>query len=511
MKPFARIAPRLGYVASVGLVLLSTFGCAEDLNGVPWYAALSSFHFPHLYSVDLDEDTFQPAIRNSTSEHILVEFYAPWCPHCQHFAPEYERLALTIDRSQHLALGAKLSASHTSLAKPGILSATVDCLRHASLCQSWGIDSFPTLLWGRKVDWLSDSRQHLSEVAVTEATAEAVAHWIDNETHIHIDPSQVSRQELFKLVHWSNRVSTDSHVSASAASSSSSQISAKADAWDVQVATALFLHNAFAQLTSDSFSDTDLDKKIGALSDFIALLTDRFPETANSGTPCRDSLAALGNRLKGNGSAFQKTATPLQAEGDGNIILANMDPDTMESEWRFCGMEWDTLGERGWRSCRGTWPGKRGFTCGLWTMFHMLAARAGDRDAGRELHVLRTVVSEFFDCEECRKHFETIPVTAADVRTKRAVQLWWWTTHNAVNLRVKSFEDQFEDGDPAYPKVQWPTLSQCPDCRRLKQDSKPRSVFLSLPRAGHQVKPELKNSSWDLDAVASFLTHFYGA
>ena len=38
-----------------------------------------------------------------------------------------------------------------------------------------------------------------------------------------------------------------------------------------------------------------------------------------------------------------------------------------------------------WRACAGSTPGKRGYTCGLWLLFHSSAARssATARDAGR--------------------------------------------------------------------------------------------------------------------------------
>jgi thiol oxidase len=38
-----------------------------------------------------------------------------------------------------------------------------------------------------------------------------------------------------------------------------------------------------------------------------------------------------------------------------------------------------------WRACRGSEEGKRGYTCGLWLLFHSLAARAAyptSRDGG---------------------------------------------------------------------------------------------------------------------------------
>merc|ERR1719482_2362152 len=64
----------------------------------PWYVRVSQFHFPHFFVMDLDDTNWKQELEKTPDEYVLVEFYASWCPHCQHFAPEYERLGLTIGR-----------------------------------------------------------------------------------------------------------------------------------------------------------------------------------------------------------------------------------------------------------------------------------------------------------------------------------------------------------------------------------------------------------------------------
>lgn len=54
-------------------------------------------------------------------------FYAPWCPHCQHFAPTYEAVA------------------EAFVGDPRLRACAVDCVANRAACQARKINSFPTL------------------------------------------------------------------------------------------------------------------------------------------------------------------------------------------------------------------------------------------------------------------------------------------------------------------------------------------------------------------------------
>lgn len=44
--------------------------------------------------LELTAESFEPTLRSLPEDRwVLMEFYAHWCPHCQHFAPEYEKAA----------------------------------------------------------------------------------------------------------------------------------------------------------------------------------------------------------------------------------------------------------------------------------------------------------------------------------------------------------------------------------------------------------------------------------
>uniref|UniRef100_A0A672Z3X1 DnaJ homolog subfamily C member 10 n=1 Tax=Sphaeramia orbicularis TaxID=375764 RepID=A0A672Z3X1_9TELE len=75
-------------------------------------------------SVDLTPDSFRSLVLFG-KDHWVLDFYAPWCGPCQHFAPEFEVLARTL--------------------KGEVRAGKVDCQAHYQTCQSAGITAYPTI------------------------------------------------------------------------------------------------------------------------------------------------------------------------------------------------------------------------------------------------------------------------------------------------------------------------------------------------------------------------------
>lgn len=117
--------------------------------------------------------------------------------------------------------------------------------------------------------------------------------------------------------------------------------------------------------------------------------------------------------------------------------------------------------------CQGTEEGTRGFTCGLWTLFHYLTVRAANAEAASDpLEVLQAIhgyVKHFFGCSDCAEHFKDMAKRKNiwQVASKSEAVLWLWGAHNEVNNRLAG--DITED--PVFTKKQFPTEEMCPTCR----------------------------------------------
>lgn len=86
----------------------------------------------------------------AANHFVMVEFYAPWCGHCQALAPEYARAA-------------------TELKSIGVFLAKVDATGETELAQQYGVQGYPTIIFF--VDGNAKPYSH-------HRTSEAIVTWV---------------------------------------------------------------------------------------------------------------------------------------------------------------------------------------------------------------------------------------------------------------------------------------------------------------------------------------------
>ncbi|KXZ42884.1 hypothetical protein GPECTOR_113g296 [Gonium pectorale] len=418
---------------------------------------------PRLASVQLGEKNFTDSLAALGGNHFcLVEFYASWCPACQHFAPTFEKLAAFLKSKQ--------------LGDSTLYVARVDCASEVKLCGEFNVSGYPSLLLGLAPDFGSKALKQLRSFE-GQRELPLLASWVGayfNTTLTYVE------QEAEQAA-----------ASASASSAPRRPLPFGPE-WllaDVEGAT--------LQLWSIMASTPPLHAgaaKRAALREVLATWAEAHPSAS-----CKTASARLL-------SSFESLWPPDAASAPSALLRSSP-----------CGPAGGLAWRGAWLTCAGSRPETRGYSCGLWLMIHTMAlsydssamypppytfpVRAHgmlpERTAAPAmLSFLNAFNSHFFACEPCVRHFSKILAApeAAALSDRRQLALWLWRVHNEVNERLRGIETRYghsTSGDPAYPKEIWPPPERCPDCRRGTEQPSGRV-------------------RWDEDAVWALLQRTYG-
>lgn len=81
--------------------------------------------------VYLTKKNFDSLVRNS-GKSAIVAFKAPWCGHCKHLKPDWDKLGAEYEGSSSVIIG------------------EVDCTEEGELCQEFAIQGYPTIKYFTK-------------------------------------------------------------------------------------------------------------------------------------------------------------------------------------------------------------------------------------------------------------------------------------------------------------------------------------------------------------------------
>ena len=388
----------------------------------------------------------------------VVEFYAPWCPHCQHFRKHYIELAHKIN---HLVNATTTTTTTTTngddnnnnnqqqqhLAIPFY---AVSCTAHPKICQDIKVPGYPRvkLFKPGNATPVGDAYPPIHPFELLHKLGIQTDPMDDLEEDDN-EQSQ-SRTSFFqtpsKQLHQRQQQKHHHHHH----------------------------HRTKSQIFSDAYLSFDFALRHGVyMTEGDGPLTDRRVKRAlrqfllylQKATPIAWKLQQVVSAL------LQNFDSITQSEENLLQLLDQYPPKT--NEWSI--------------GCTKEQPGM-GYSCGLWTLFHIAAVgmlewnlHAHTKDAvsaNAAADTLRDFVSNFFGCDVCRTNFNKEYDSCSLDRCNRLKDapfpqswkqypLWLLETHNAVNVRL--MKEQAER-DHRLPTTQdeidkrWPSLEECPKC-----------------------------------------------
>ncbi|KAF4715419.1 Quiescin Q6 sulfhydryl oxidase [Perkinsus olseni] len=351
--------------------------------------------------------------RGESDDTRIVLFYASWCGHCANFASEYEMVAEVFSSVPSLSLFA------------------IDCNKYREACRSAGVDRYPTLVGYRKgektdEDWDRQIR---------------AANYVNEQLPVELQLSDVPTIE---------------HLRGPSMKMKGSEGIEGSDTASDRVYDGVL---AFANLMATAVFPAGVDSLEGSRLDTLKYVVLPTIGTLHPDEGFRGEVADLEESLRNVYSLTREQWLDLLAEKPflgGEITLATaLSPD---DHWALCGQ----------------------LSCGLWQFLHHLTLGVDRPYNGQQesdllvdhtglaaMSGIRTILSQYFACEECTRHFiEDYDkclygrCVGGDAPSREETVMWLWRFHNAVNSRVFANQRPGENSRA----TEWPSSSQCSAC-----------------------------------------------
>ncbi|KAI9995170.1 hypothetical protein PInf_012217 [Phytophthora infestans] len=350
----------------------------------------------------------------------LVDYYAPWCPHCRQFAPAWEKAA----------------AFYADNANVNI--AAVDCTQNSEVCNKEGITGYPT---NKLYHVPPESTEPVKMPHKNRKNTSTVIAWVEEQMEAHglkISANTDNIDAHIEKVNNGCEMGTVPNIvkASKTAKHELNDLSMEMKykrLHDAGIAAVSTFENGFYVGT------TVLEgERYDAAVKWVEALAKSFPMAGN-----RVALSSLVDIIKEQNKWKQNDWNTLLTEWKKNATTTSFPASLFESSEK-----------KNWAYCTT-------YTCGVWTLFHTISVSDIPSDTALKPSEIMTAiglfVKYFFSCEECQRHFMlTNPesllekLAESDAEGPRAVAIWIWKMHNKVNKVLKYH--------------QWLTLESCPNC-----------------------------------------------
>ncbi|KAL7440754.1 hypothetical protein ACHAXM_007453 [Skeletonema potamos] len=411
----------------------------------------------------------------------VVQFYSPWCGHCQSFKSKY--IALYKEVNRRLA-DDQLEVNFYA----------ISCSVHHWVCMQNNVKGFPTIFAFREnsIDphQLKEVTADNIAVAVGVEFKSSISDVIENNIGSDFEGVEGSRPidiwgaSLDGLSRTREAVYRDAALS-----------------FTYALKTEIFSGREGSSVLNTNQRD--------AFAEFIDLCYWTLPPTW--------ILHTLINDLRANLDAVLVSENNMQLMVEKHQDVVN----GMHTIWS--------------NQCSKGVDGA-GYLCGLWSLFHIISigvierhrAVLGARDQISTKNValtLKNYIEHFVSCDECRHYFVEMYDSCGFNHCRRLKQpqklpppeswqefpLWLWEVHNHINVKI--FEAKVKSSNKVASRDElntalWPTLEQCPQCKtggkwdtkaviaHLKKEYWPKGVqnfrFIVLKKKG---KPKDSSSN----------------
>ncbi|KAI9917361.1 hypothetical protein PsorP6_012434 [Peronosclerospora sorghi] len=375
-----------------------------------------------------------------TDKPWLVDFYHPFCPFCKQFVPSFIELAAYYKELGTLHVGA------------------LSCMDHVK-CRRVSITGFPTLM---TLNFDKKRPKKENKRIVGSHTVQEVKDYVNNLiAEVAFNETGSWPPGYTPPVKAKNKTE-ETNATKEMETSATTPAPAIWEETNLPMNQTTRLQDAASAfvfgLKQGVFMGSDVmdDEALDALKGWLKMVSQTFPGVIN-----RKVITSLYEKVKDKELLdFDTWDAMLRAWQESTVAAFKAEEDQLD----FTGIdvpEWQRLNDL-FLGEGATYRACALYTCGQWTMFHMLTLNPPETEPrSSELMVsvaasIRRFVKHFFGCVDCRNHFlqestvQTVKMIQDAEDKPMELRRWLWKQHNSVNKRIH------------HPI--WPKPEVCPTC-----------------------------------------------